>query len=232
MKIYYTTALKQTQKDFEAVLDKYLKLVAEGKTVTPNTLYTLNRYWELQNELKSRLEKLGDKQVHLLTSQFEKNYSKTFNSINIPNLERLSVTTRDANDVVNTIWCADGKHFSDRIWDDKNKLITTLNEGLANIIITGKNPNDLKEFIMDQFNVSFRRADTIVRTELAHIETVAAQERYKEYGIGQVEILVSEDERLCDECSSHDGERYDINGVIPVPFHPNAGVLQSLFWIE
>ena len=52
MKIYYTTALKQTQKDFEAVLDKYLKLVAEGKTVTPNTLYTLNRYWELQNELK------------------------------------------------------------------------------------------------------------------------------------------------------------------------------------
>ena len=76
MKIYYTTALKQTQKDFEAVLDKYLKLVAEGKTVTPNTLYTLNRYWELQNELKSRLEKLGDKQVHLLTSQFEKNYSK------------------------------------------------------------------------------------------------------------------------------------------------------------
>ena len=222
MKIYYTTALKQTQKDFEAVLDKYLKLVAEGKTVTPNTLYTLNRYWELQNELKSRLEKLGDKQVHLLTSQFEKNYSKTFNSINIPNLERLSVTTRDANDVVNTVWCADGKHFSDRIWDDKNKLIATLNEGLANIIITGKNPNDLKEFIMDQFNVSFRRADTIVRTELAHIETVAAQERYKEYGVEEWEIYVSDDERLCDECASMDGKTYPIDSTPPVPLHVNC----------
>lgn len=119
MKIYYQTALKQTQKDFEAVLDKYLKLQAQGETITPNTLYTLNRYWELQNELKIRLEKLGDKQVYLLTSQFEKNYSNTFHSINIPNKERLSVHTRDAQDVVNTVWCADGKHFSTRIWDDK-----------------------------------------------------------------------------------------------------------------
>jgi len=70
--------------------------------------------------------------------------------------------------------------------------------------------------------VSFNRADALVRTEMAHIQTQAAQQRYKDYGIKQVEVFVDEDEKTCEVCAAEEGKRYNINDVMPVPFHPRC----------
>lgn len=75
---------------------------------------------------------------------------------------------------------------------------------------------------MNDFDVSYRRADTVVKTEMAHIQTQAAQQRYKDYGITEVEVLVDADERTCDVCGKLEGERYPINGKMPVPAHPRC----------
>jgi hypothetical protein len=45
-------------------------------------------------------------------------------------------------------------------------------------VITGKPSAKLRKLLMDDFGVSYRQADRIVRTELAHIQTQAAQKRY------------------------------------------------------
>jgi len=53
-------------------------------------------------------------------------------------------------------------------------------------VITGKPSAALRKTLMEDFNASYRNADRIVRTELAHIQTQAAQKRYQDYGIEYV----------------------------------------------
>jgi len=64
-------------------------------------------------------------------------------------------------------------------------------------------------------------ADRIVRTEAAHIETVSAQNRYRDAGIRQVKILVEAD--ACDVCKEMKGKKYPIEMASSlVPRHPNC----------
>ena len=70
--------------------------------------------------------------------------------------------------------------------------------------------------------MSYRRADTVVRTEIAHIQTQAAQQRYKDYGIEEVEIWADEDERRCDVCGKLHRTKYKVGASIPIPAHPNC----------
>ena len=124
--------------------------------------------------------------------------------------------------MINQIWCADGKSWSARVWENVDRLQETLNDSLINCVVTGKPMGDLKKQLMHDFNVSFNRADTIVRTEMAHIQTEAAKQRYKDYGLQEVEILADEDERRCDVCGKLHGTRYPIGAHIPIPAHPKC----------
>ena len=124
--------------------------------------------------------------------------------------------------MINAIWCADGKTWSSRIWGNTEKLQQALNDSLIECVATGKKPSQLKKILQEQFNVSYNRADSLVRTEMAHIQVQASATRYKDYGIEQVEVFVDEDEKTCPICAKHEGERYFITQKMPVPFHPRC----------
>ena len=81
---------------------------------------------------------------------------------------------------------------------------------------------ELKNQLQEQFGVSYRRADSIARTEIAHIQTQAAQQRYTDYGIQEVEIWADEDERRCPECGQLHQKRYPVGAAVPIPAHPNC----------
>ena len=81
------------------------------------------------------------------------------------------------------MWVADGKSWSQRIWDNIERLTDTLNEQLIHIVATGKKNTELVNALQDRFNVSYHRANTLVRTEIAHIQTEAAKKRYQDYGV-------------------------------------------------
>ena len=89
-------------------------------------------------------------------------------------------------------------------------------------MITGKTTSQLKKFLQDEFGVSYNRADTIVRTEMAHIQTQAARQRYQEYGIQEIEIYADTDNRTCPICAKLDGKRFGINDSLPIPAHPRC----------
>ena len=69
--------------------------------------------------------------------------------------------------------------------------------------------------------MSYHRANTLVRTEVAHIQTEAAKQRYKDYGVEYVEVLVDPDERTCPLCKKLIGKRWRVNETPPLPVHPN-----------
>jgi hypothetical protein len=77
--------------------------------------------------------------------------------------------------MINRVWVADGKSWSERVWDNTEKLQQTLNDNLVHCLVAGKKTTDLKNLLQEQFNVSYNRADSLVRTEIAHIQTQAAQ---------------------------------------------------------
>ena len=89
-------------------------------------------------------------------------------------------------------------------------------------VVSGKDSKYLKYILQQRFEVSYGRADTLVRTELAHIQTTAAQQRYIDAGVKEVQLWASEDERRCPECGKHHKEYYPIHGKMPVPLHPKC----------
>ena len=133
-----------------------------------------------------------------------------------------TIDTNVVQQLINQIWCADGKSWSQRVWENVNQLSETLNEELVHCVVTGKPSGKLKQLLQERFNVSYSNADMLVRTELAHIQTQASQQRYRDYGIQQVEVLADKDERRCEVCGKLHGKRYNINDVMPVPAHPRC----------
>jgi SPP1 gp7 family putative phage head morphogenesis protein len=108
------------------------------------------------------------------------------------------------------------------VWQNINTLQNTLNDGLLDCVLTGKNTTQLKNILQERFNVSYSGADSIVRTEMAHIQTQAAKQRYIDAGIQEVEILADKDERQCKICGKLHKTRYPAGAQVPIPAHPRC----------
>lgn len=223
LKKYYGKSMEKILGQFEKVYLKLFLSISEGREPTPADLYKLDKYWQLQGQLKVELQKLGDKQAALMSKKFEDQYINIYNALALQDSGMFSEVDREtAHQMINQIWCADGQSWSNRIWTNTNKLQQALNDNLIDCVLTGKKTTQLKQILQEQFAVSYNRADSIVRTEMAHIQTQAAQQRYKDYGVQEVEVWADEDERRCDVCGKLHKTRYPINGVLPIPAHPNC----------
>lgn len=223
MKRYYGTAMKRTIADFEATYNKLLATVGEGKQPTPADLYKLDKYWQMQGQMRQELQRLGERQLVALSKAFELNFFEIYYSIGIPGKEAFNtINSEMVQQLLNHIWVADGKTFSQRVWENTELLAATLNEELVNCVVAGKKTTDLKNMLQERFNVSYGRADTLARTELAHIQTQAAQKRYEDYGIQEMEIWADADERRCEVCGELHKKRYPIGATPPIPAHPRC----------
>lgn len=223
LKKYYAAAMERTIEDFEATYNKILAATEEGREPTPADLYKLDKYWQSQAQLRAELQKLGDKQISLLSKQFELNWFEIYYSIAIPGSDAFNtVDTSLVQQMINAIWCADGKSWSQRVWRNNELLAETLNEGLIHCVATGKKTTELKKILQERFNVSYTNADMLVRTEMAHIQTEAAKKRYEDAGVLEVEVWAPKDERQCDVCGELHQKKFPANGAMPIPAHPRC----------
>lgn len=237
LKKYYKKAMTSTINDFEAVYDKVLNTVEEGKPVTTADLYKLDKYYQMQAQLNKRLQKLGDKQCNIMSKEFEAEYNHIYNALSIDKNETAiqamisdaafaQIDEKAAEKVAQEIWCSDGKSWSDRVWDNVNDLQQTLNDNLIDCIVAGKKSTELKKSLMDRFSVSYHRAETLTRTEIAHIETQAAAQRYKDYGLTKYEFLGRDEHDIGCDCKKLNGKVFYYSemktGVNAPPMHPNC----------
>lgn len=220
---YYKQTMERTIADFEATYDKLQAIMEAGRQPTPADLYKLDKYWKTQAQLKDELQKLGDKEAALFSKQFEESYIGVYNELAMDSTEHFaSISTQGAQQMINQIWAADGKSWSTRIWENTADLAEMLNDKLVECVVGGKKTSDLKKALMERFGVSFSRADALARTELAHIQTQAAKQRYVDAGIKFVEIWADKDERRCEVCGKLHQKRYPVDAQIPIPAHPRC----------
>lgn len=220
---YYSKAQKEIIGQFVETYNKVLSNITDGRTPTAADLYKLDTYWQGQVQLRNMLKELGNKEAELLAASFIKQYQDIYETIAIPGVEAFStLDTTIAAQVIESIWAADGKAWSERIWDNTALLAQTLEDELIHCVISGKKTTELKHLLQERFDVSYRRADMLVRTEMAHITTTAAQKRYEDAGITEMEVWADKDERLCEHCGKLHQKRYPIGAKVPIPAHPNC----------
>lgn len=224
MRQYYLNTSKSIIKRFEDLYEAVLR--KEGEP-SPAWLYNLDKYWKLLAQTKEELQKLGDNESSLLFDNFTKEYENVYKALALPSQASFSsISTQAGAAIIAQPWTQDGVHFSQRVWRNTKALAETLNDELVNCLLSGKSSSDLKKILMERFSVSYNRASTLVRTESAHFQNAAAINRYKDAGVKYVKVLVSPDERTCDECSAHEGELIPIDAAIQginiPPFHANC----------
>lgn len=223
LKIFYGDAMRRMSGSFLYTYRKIELAREKGLEPTPADLYKLDSYWKLQAQLQQELTKLGDKQAELYRKQFVKQWHDIYNSIAIKDSTNFSYTSDETVlKVISEIWCADGKSWSQRIWANTDKLQEALNDELIHCVLTGADSKYLRQMLMTEFNVSYSRADSLIKTEMSHIQNQAAAQRYKDAGVKQFEVWADEDERRCDVCGALHQKRYMMGERIPIPAHPNC----------
>jgi SPP1 gp7 family putative phage head morphogenesis protein len=127
------------------------------------------------------------------------------------------------NSVVSKPWAVDGKNFSDRIWEQKGKLINEVHQELTRTCVMGEAPDRAIANIAKRFNVSKNQAGRLIMTEQAYFHSAAQKEAFKELDIEQYEIVATLDSHTSDICQDMDGKVFDMKdyeaGVTAPPFH-------------
>lgn len=220
---YYNSSMERVIQSFVKTYEKILVTSLTGREPTPADLYKLDTYWQMQAQLKEELNKLGNKELDLMSKNFIAHFQDVYDNISLPAGAAFSTISKEnITRMIETIWATDGLSWSQRVWKNTEKLAETLNEELLHCVVTGKKTNELKDLLQKRFDVSFSQADTLVRTEMTHIQTTAAHKRYIDAGVSQFEVWASKDERRCEFCGKLHKKRYPIGVKPPIPAHPNC----------
>ena len=237
LKKKYKQALEDTLADIKDLWDKLQKESADG-VIRPNDLYRYNRYFQVKNNLNEKLKRLGLSEDKIYRRKFMNTYFDTQDMLSEyvayltkqPQMKSTNSFTMEqqnaAEKVLESIWCSDGKHWSDRIWSNKNKLQDRIEKGLMDCISRGVSKDELVKTLMDDFGKGFSDADRIARTELTYVQNQAAKDRYEAAGIKKYQYLAEIDSRTSNICKELNGKEFNFTdssvGVNMPPMHTNC----------
>ena len=225
-------------KEFKWTVDKYIKYGKEN---------ALNQKWvkELENASArhhiSRLESLKiltqqsfetlfanqQNAVHKAFSDIYKSgyfhtayeVQKFFNvGWDIAGLDQAQIEK-----VLSKPWAVDGYNFSERIWRNKDRLISEVHRDLSQNILLGADPQKAIDSLAKKMNTSKYNAGRLVMTEEAYFSSAAQKDCFDDLGVEQYEIVATLDSHTSKICRRLDGKVFPMSdyqaGVTAPPFH-------------
>lgn len=133
------------------------------------------------------------------------------------------IDQRTVDKIITKPWAPDGRNFSDRIWDNKNKLLATIYQELNRGIITGTDPQKTIDNVAKKMNTSKKNAGRLVMTEEAYFNSLSQGDCFKDLGVEKYEIVATLDSHTSDICQEMDGQVFPMSdyeaGVTAPPFH-------------
>ncbi len=125
--------------------------------------------------------------------------------------------------VLSKPWAADGYNFSERIWKNKNKLISEVHTSLVQNIQLGADPQKAINDIAARMKTSKRNAGRLVMTEEAYFSSAAQKDCFVSLGVEEYEIVATIDNHTSDICRTLDKKHFPVKdyqaGVTAPPFH-------------
>ncbi|MCQ2581912.1 MAG: minor capsid protein [Alphaproteobacteria bacterium] len=195
--------------------------------------YHISRLEALQLQIQQRAESVMAAEQDVVDERVREVYSENYyhtafeiqRGIGIGwDLERLD--ERRIDNVISKPWAVDGKNFSERIWEQRDKLVNTLHQELTQSIIRGEDPERAVKTLAERMSVSQSNARRLIMTESAAMASAAQKECYKELDVEQYKIVATLDDLTCDVCAGLDGQVFKMSeynvGTTAPPFHPNC----------
>lgn len=231
---------KNELKEFQWTLQDYIKY-GEENAVSQNWMKELenasakqhiSRLQLLQIQMKQHLEKLANTQEKGIKGTLSDIYSDTYYHTAYEVQKGFhtgwafdKLDTNRIEKALNQGWL-DGKNFSDRIWTNKEKLVSVLNTELTQMIIRGESPDRAIQAISAKMGVSKKQAGKLVMTESSMIASVSQKDCFLNLGVKQFEIVGTLDRDTCETCGSLDGTHLSMTdyavGQTAPPFHANC----------
>ena len=154
----------------------------------------VSRLEALKYQMRGEVELLKQKQEDKFSTSLKKAYSDTYYTTNKHIADSVDYAVNfakfDRDTVKNAIYekWLDGSNFSDRIWNDKQKLLRELNTNLVHGITRGDSPDKMIKNISARMNVSKSRSAALYQTEYTHIMVDARLRSIMDAGCDEYEI--------------------------------------------
>lgn len=133
------------------------------------------------------------------------------------------IDERKLEALISKPWAADGKNFSERVWQQRSQLVSELHTQLTRTCILGKAPDDAINAISKKFNVTKNQAGRLVMTEQAYFHSVAQQQAFNDLDVEEFEVVATLDSHTSEICQEMDGKHFPMKdyqpGVTAPPFH-------------
>ena len=231
---------KQELSSFKSSLNEYAKVAKTIQNGTASSYYydylkklalrmNISRLEALKADITSYIMKLGIEEENIVASSMRDSYSESYyrTAYDVQQFEgkgkRVSqLNERNLNTALNEQW--QGNNYSGRIWNNKEKLLSELENTFVRGIAVNMDPDDLSREISKNTGVSFRNAQRLVYTETAHIIEDATRAGYREQGVIKYQFIATLDDRTSEMCQEMDLKVFDVKdaveGVNYPPLHP------------
>lgn len=191
----------------------------------------IERYKAVKQSIYARLKKLAAEETGLVSAMLKKAYSESYYGNIDDTAKGLDVginfgilNDRAIAEAVNAKW--HGKRFSDRIWDNTDKLAQEAQELVTRSLMSGESLSKTAQKLSARFQAEKYHATTLVHTETAHIHAMADMQAYKDLGIEEYRYLATLDYLTCETCQPLDGKVFKLSeareGINYPTMHPRC----------
>ena len=192
--------------------------------------FHISRLEALKLQTQQTLEKLFGNELdevdRMTSNTYTNNYYHTMFEMQKGFNIGFNIGTIDENKlskIVSKPWAVDEKNFSERIWNNKTKMINELHNQLTIMCVQGKSPDSVIKYMSKKFNTSKAQAGNLVMTESSYFSSLAQKDCFKDLDVEEYEIVATLDSHTSSICQEQDGKVYKMTdyqpGVTAPPFH-------------
>lgn len=202
-----------------------------AKYNAPAYSYRISRYEALQQNIDIELKKLANIEQQITEIRYvdtiKEGYYHTIFDIQKGiglGFSFSQIDNRTINLLLNEKW-TNNANFSQRIWQNSEKLGEYLRTQLTADTMSGKSIQKISRELSDYMQVGLYNATRLVRTEVNHFANEAEMLSYEELDIEKYRFIATLDNVTCDHCAELDNKVFNVKDRMPgknyPPIHTN-----------
>lgn len=195
-----------------------------------SAMYRMSRLESIKNNISIKLIGLAGEEEKINKEHYTKilvNKDNKFSTLKLKIQDEgafNTVTKHMIDEVLEKKWYA--KNYSDRIWENKDKLQEALDEILDKGLIQGKSMQKMAREFNEITHAGIYNATRLIRTESAYYHGQVTLKEYDELGVTKYKFTAKLDHRTSATCRKHDDKVYLVSeakvGVNYPPMHPHC----------
>lgn len=225
---YYNNLLEVINNNITA---ENIKKKLLAKYNAPAYAYRISRYEALQQNIDVKLKKLADIEQQITEIRYTDTIKEGYYH-NIFDIQKgtglgfsfAQIDNRTINLLLNENWI-DNANFSQRIWNNSEKLGEYLRTQLTADSMSGKSIHKIAQELSEYMNVGLYNATRLVRTEVNHFANEAEMISYQELDIEKYRFIATLDNVTCEHCAELDNRIFNVKDRKPgrncPPIHSN-----------